>query len=61
MSATLLDFQAMNVMPQRAMGAAITHVCFQICDVNHKQLTDCFCKRSLVCISYKRALLFVRN
>ena len=48
-------FRALYRMPQRAMGAAITCVHFQICDVNPGQLTDRFCKRSLVCISYKRA------
>ena len=45
MPVTFLNFQSLNQPPRRAMNAAITRVHVQICDVNHKQPIDLFCKK----------------
>ena len=61
MSATFLDFQAINLMPQRAMGAAITRVRVQIFDVNYEQLIELFCMKYTPVIFYKSSQWAVRD
>ena len=53
MSATFLDFQTINLMPQRATGAAITRVRVQIFDVNYGQIIKLFCMKYTPVIFYK--------
>ena len=61
MSATFLDFQAINLMPQRAMGAAITRVRVQIFDVNYEQIIKLFCMKYTPVIFYKSSQWAVRD